>query len=77
MGLPGFMARRGDGLGEGLPGFMVLRRHGFFVALGAGFVAATVVFAFGAFAAMAVPVIRKAAAVNDANSCFKMCSSFP
>jgi hypothetical protein len=33
--------------------------------------------AFGAAPAMAVPVKRKAAAVNDASSCFKVCSSFP
>jgi hypothetical protein len=67
--------------------------HGFFVGLSCGFMAETLatcctdfvdlavdlvaVGAFEAVEAMAVPVKRKAAAVMDASSCFKMCSSFP
>lgn len=75
----GFFVDFGEGFGVGLPGLMPLRRHGFFVGLGEGFAicAAGLTFAIGAFAAMAVPVMRKAAAVNDASSCFKVCSSFP
>src|SRR5947209_2198182 len=50
------------------------------LAIGLEAVVLALVMVFGAFdwlAAMAVPVIRKAAAVSDASNCFKMCSSFP
>ena len=79
----GFGFGFGLGLGVGL-GFGFAMRLVDVVNLAIGltdlvdFVALVVVFAnFGAFAAMAEPVIRKAAAVIDASSFFKVCSSFP
>jgi len=89
VGLPGFMPLRlffGHALAVGFGlGFMALRAVLITLAiLAAGltdfvdFVALVVVLiAFEPVAAMAVPVKRKAAAVNDASSFFKVCSSFP